>query len=85
MTPQPNKSRACVKSADLKFGNDHIFDMANFDESSRWMGWSKNEFSHRLSLQATRDGAFSLSRSRWLADVTGPACLSWTLGSKIDL
>jgi len=32
----PNKSRGCVKSADLKFGNDHIFDMANFDETSRW-------------------------------------------------
>ena len=28
------------------------------------------------SLQATRDSAFSLSRSRWLADVTEPACLS---------
>jgi hypothetical protein len=26
--------------------------------------------------QATRDGGFSLSRSRWLTDVTGPACLS---------
>jgi hypothetical protein len=49
----PNKSRACVKSADTKFGNDHIFDMANFDETSRWMGWSKIEFSHSLSLKAT--------------------------------
>jgi hypothetical protein len=28
-------------------------------------------------LQATRDGASSLPRSRWLADVTGPACLSF--------
>ena len=28
------------------------------------------------SLQATRDSALSLSRSRWLADVSGPACLS---------
>jgi hypothetical protein len=37
----------------MKFGNDQIFDMTNFDESSRWMGWSKNEFSHSLSLQAT--------------------------------
>ena len=27
------------------------------------------------SLQATRDGAFSLSRSRWLAYVTSAACL----------
>jgi hypothetical protein len=39
---------------------------------------SKNmtDFSHSLSLQATRDGAFSLSRSRWFTDVTGPAYLS---------
>ena len=48
-----------MKSADLKFGNDQIFDMGNFDESSRWTGWSKNEFLHRLSLQATRNGLFS--------------------------
>jgi hypothetical protein len=38
-----NKSRACVKSADMKFGNDHIFDMASIDEG--WdvvekMSWS---------------------------------------------
>ena len=49
----PNKSRGCVKSADLKFGNDQIFDLRNFDEASRQIGWSKNEFSHSLSLQAT--------------------------------
>jgi hypothetical protein len=30
-------ARGCVKSADLKFGNDHIFDMANFDEPGRQM------------------------------------------------
>jgi len=48
-----NKSRACVKSPGLKFGNDQIFRMARFDESSRWIGWSKNEFSHSLALQAT--------------------------------
>jgi hypothetical protein len=34
-------------------------------------GWFAN-----TSLQATRNGAFSLPRSHWLADVTGPACLS---------
>jgi hypothetical protein len=28
------------------------------------------------SLQATRDGAFNLSRSRGLAAVTDPACLN---------
>jgi hypothetical protein len=33
----------------MKFGNDQIFDMTNFDETSRWMGWSKNEFSHSLA------------------------------------
>jgi len=58
MTMTPNKTRACVKSTDTKFGNDHIFDMANFDESSKWIEWSKNEFSHSLSLQATRAGRF---------------------------
>jgi hypothetical protein len=42
-----------VKSADAKFGNDPIFNMRNFDESSRWIGWSKNEFSHGLALQPT--------------------------------
>jgi hypothetical protein len=46
-------SRGCVKSADMKFGNDQIFDMTNFDETSRWMGWSKNEFSHSLTLEPT--------------------------------
>jgi hypothetical protein len=49
----PNTARACVKSADTKFVNDHIFDMANFGESSRWMEWSKNEFSHSLALEPT--------------------------------
>jgi len=37
----------------MKFGNDQIFDMTNFDETSRWMGWSKNEFSHSLTLEPT--------------------------------
>jgi hypothetical protein len=56
MNQQPNKARACVKSADMKFGNDQIFDMRNFDESSKWIGWSKNEFSHRLALGPTAVG-----------------------------
>ncbi len=38
MTTMPNTARACVKSADAKFGNDHIFDLANFDESGRRKG-----------------------------------------------
>jgi hypothetical protein len=49
----PNKSRACVKSADTKFGNDQILSAWRFDETSRWIGWSKNEFSHSLALQPT--------------------------------
>jgi hypothetical protein len=32
MTMMPNTSRGCVKSVGAKFGNDQIFDMANFDE-----------------------------------------------------
>jgi len=27
--------------------------MAHFDETSRWMEWSKNEFSHRLPPEPT--------------------------------
>jgi hypothetical protein len=49
----PNTARACVKSAYTKFDNDQIFDMRSFDEMSRWIGWSKNEFSHRLALEPT--------------------------------
>jgi hypothetical protein len=37
----------------VKFGNDQIFDMKSFDEMSRWIEWSENEFSHRLALQRT--------------------------------
>ena len=33
----PNTARGYVKSADSKFGNDPIFNMRNFDESSRWI------------------------------------------------
>ena len=69
----PNKSRGCVKSVGVKFGNDQILDMENFDEVSRRIEWSKNEFSHSLSLQATRDGRSS-SASQFT--LVGPACLS---------
>jgi hypothetical protein len=73
MTMPSNKSRGYVKSADMKFGNDQIFDMTNFDESSRWMEWSKNEFSHSLSLEPTAVGAVSSAVAvhaagrRWLS------------------
>jgi hypothetical protein len=49
-----------VKSVGVKFGNDQIFDMENFDEVSRRIEWSKNEFSHRLAPEPT---AVSSSRS----------------------
>jgi hypothetical protein len=62
----PNKSRACVKSADTKFGNDHIFDMANFGESSRWLEWLQNEFSHSLSLHPTAAALATSERMRLL-------------------
>jgi hypothetical protein len=73
MTP-PNQSRGCVKSADTKFGNDHIFNMANFDETSRWMRWSKNEFLHRLSPEPTPIGHRS---SAFAVNVTHTAWLSF--------
>ena len=71
-----------MKRTDGKFGDDQIFDMENFDEISRWIGWSKNEFSHSLSLQATRDGVFlrrpgygGLASSAIADHVINPACL----------
>jgi hypothetical protein len=69
----PNKSRACVKSADMKFGNDQIFGAKHFDETSRRVGWSKNEFSHSLPLEPTPVGRFS---SAFAVDITSPAWLS---------
>jgi hypothetical protein len=48
-----------VKGVDAKIGNDPIYDMAHFDETSRWMEWSKNEFSHRLAPEPTAVGAVS--------------------------
>jgi hypothetical protein len=46
-----------VKSIGAKFGNDQISDMENFDEMSRRIEWSKNEFSHSLSPEPTGSGA----------------------------
>jgi len=39
-----NTARGSVKSVGMKFGSDPIFDMERFDESSRWIGWSKMSF-----------------------------------------
>ena len=58
----PNKSRVCVKSADANFGNDPIDDMTHFDETGRWMEWSKNEFPHRLAPEPPLALAVPLSR-----------------------
>jgi hypothetical protein len=63
-----------VKSADTEFGNEHIFDMENSDESSRRIGWFQNEFSHSLSLQPTPVGR-CVSRQAGI-DITGPARFS---------
>jgi hypothetical protein len=49
----PDKSRGCVKTRGDKFGNDPFCDMKNFDEMSRRIRWSKNEFSHSLSPEPT--------------------------------
>ncbi len=62
-----------MKRAYLKFGNDQIFDMANFDETDKWTRLSENEFSHRLSLQPTPVGRLS---SAFAVDIMGPAWLS---------
>ena len=70
-----------MKNIGAKFGNDQISDMENFDEMSRRIEWSKNEFSHRLALEPTADGAVS---SAFAVHVTGPAWLSigrWLLGT----
>jgi len=52
-----------VKSVDANFGSDPIDDMTHFDRTSRWMEWSKNEFSHRLTPEPMPVGRFS-SHSR---------------------
>ncbi|MGB7748384.1 MAG: hypothetical protein WBN75_13980 [Verrucomicrobiia bacterium] len=61
-----------MKTLDTKIGNDQFFDidMGNFAKSSRWMGWSKNVFSHSLSLQPTPVGRFS---SAFAIDIIHPA------------
>ena len=62
-----------MKRVGVKFGNDQIFDMENFDEVSRRIEWSKNEFSHSLSLEPTAVGACSsavavpVASRRWLS------------------
>ena len=55
----PNQSRGCVKSVGAKIGNDQILVMTRFDEMSRRIRWSENEFLHSLSLQPTPVGVVS--------------------------
>ena len=38
---RPHAARGCVKTPGVIFVSDQIFDMRDFDESSRWIGWSK--------------------------------------------
>jgi hypothetical protein len=67
---RPPKSRGFVKTPDPKFGNDQLCDMVNFDETSRRIQWSKNEFSHRLALETIlihRDALGGLPSSSPLA------------------
>ena len=70
---QPNKSRGRVKRADVEIGSDAKYVMANYDEMSRRIEWSKNEFSHRLTPEPTSIGAFC---SAFAVDIAGPARLS---------
>jgi hypothetical protein len=69
----PNNSRGCVKTLEMKIGNDQILDMVNFDEMSRRIQWSKNEFSHSLSPEPTAVGAcrsavaVHVTSRRWLS------------------
>ena len=72
-----NKTRACVKSPEVNFGNDQICDMADFDEKSRWIGWSKNEFSHSLSLETTAVVVLGWPGTRGLPEVASRRCLSF--------
>ena len=46
-----------MKTTDAKFGNDQFCVVLNFDEMSRWILWSENEFSHNLSPEPTAVGA----------------------------
>jgi hypothetical protein len=57
----PNKSRGRVKTVLRKVGNDQFCDMGNVVKMSRWIGWSKNEFSHSLSPEPTAVGAGDIS------------------------
>src|SRR5258706_11956554 len=50
----PNHTRVYVKTQSAKSVNDPKFDMTRFDEVSRRIRWSENEFSHGLALQRTR-------------------------------
>jgi hypothetical protein len=73
----PNQSRGCVKTLEMKIGNDQILDMANVDEMSRRIQWSKNEFSHSLSPEPMRFTLSDLLISRGFTSVAVPAWLSF--------
>jgi hypothetical protein len=61
---------SCVKNIGVKFGNDQILDMENFEETSRRIAWSKKEFSHSLSPEPTAVTALvaiHAASRRWLS------------------
>jgi hypothetical protein len=46
----------------MKFGNDQILTAGHFDETSRWIGWSKDEYLYDLSPEPPAAAAGSFLR-----------------------
>jgi len=70
-----------VKTSLSKSGNDQFFDMKNFDETSRRIRWSENEFSHSLALQPTPCWPSGSPGEPSVCNATAPAWLSFRLGA----
>jgi len=67
-----NHTPGRVKTSLSKSGNDQFFDMKNFDETSRRIRWSENEFSHSLALQRTAAGRCCCNRrASWPPSLLG--------------
>jgi len=66
----PNKSRGCVKSVGVKFGNDQILDMENFDEVSRRLNGRKMSF-HTGSRRSQPPLPLAVPLSRFTSRVGG--------------
>jgi len=68
----PNHTPGRVQTSLSKSGNDQFFDMKNFDETSRRIRWSENEFSHSLALQRTAAGRCCCNRrASWPPSLLG--------------